>query len=260
MGEKIPVRKSSRRKTSQNPGSAISPQEGSPTKQINTSATPTISSSAVDSGILEQRETGNTSSDRPLSRLTPLPDIEKCKTDEESLNIPDEQEANENDKQWPTDGSNIGVSTDAPSSEDPAAILKEGTDPELFKLTKVSVPSDADAESDGGDDIPEVSPVPSPLLVRPLTREQTRLTFDDRLQRILCGQVHVHPPNNYKTIQIYVSSGFSGEFLQSLLIIQVTNVIYDFANIQHFADDFDGSVKPWTNFLAFRVNLLLTSS
>lgn len=55
-----------------------------------------------------------------------------------------------------------------------------------------------------------VSPVLTPAVERPLTREQTRLSFDDRITKILSGQVHRACPEGNKSIRIYFCSGFTG--------------------------------------------------
>lgn len=79
-----------------------------------------------------------------------------------------------------------------------AAMEREAS---LFTLTKVVV--DAQPE-------PDVSPVATPVMFRPMTREETRLSFNDRMERVLQGQVHVTCPPDDRALKLYVSSGFSG--------------------------------------------------
>ena len=57
-----------------------------------------------------------------------------------------------------------------------------------------------------------VSPVLTPTVARPLTREQTRLSFDDRMIKILKGQVHRACPEGDKTLRVFVCSGFTGKY------------------------------------------------
>ena len=59
-----------------------------------------------------------------------------------------------------------------------------------------------------------VSPVMTPTVERPLTREQTRLSFDDRMTKILKGQVHRSCPEGDKTLRVYFCSGFTGTHLK----------------------------------------------
>ncbi|KAL5007519.1 hypothetical protein ScPMuIL_016325 [Solemya velum] len=56
-----------------------------------------------------------------------------------------------------------------------------------------------------------VSPVQTPVVYRPLTRQQTRLSHDDRRTKILKGQVHRLCPPDSKTLSLYVCSEF-GDF------------------------------------------------
>lgn len=57
----------------------------------------------------------------------------------------------------------------------------------------------------------EISPVPTPQVQRrPMTREQTRLSFDDKIKRIMNGEVHASCPSRDKTFRIFLCSGFSG--------------------------------------------------
>ncbi|XP_053385274.1 uncharacterized protein LOC123535609 isoform X2 [Mercenaria mercenaria] len=55
----------------------------------------------------------------------------------------------------------------------------------------------------------DVSPVQTPHVQRPMTREQTRLSFGDKIKRILNGEVHVSCPTINKSIRLYLCSGFS---------------------------------------------------
>lgn len=57
----------------------------------------------------------------------------------------------------------------------------------------------------------QVSPVPTPVLQRPMTREQTRISHEDKVSDILNGNVNRYCSANSKTIRIYLSSGFSGK-------------------------------------------------
>ena len=57
----------------------------------------------------------------------------------------------------------------------------------------------------------DISPVPTPGLMRPATREQTRLSFEERMMKILSGQVHITCPERNKTIRVYICSGFKGK-------------------------------------------------
>lgn len=56
----------------------------------------------------------------------------------------------------------------------------------------------------------DISPVQTPHVLRPMTREQTRLSFSDKIKRILNGAVHVTCPTVNKTMRLYLCSGFTG--------------------------------------------------
>ena len=55
-----------------------------------------------------------------------------------------------------------------------------------------------------------VSPVLTPTVERPLTREQTRMSLDDRVCKVLRGQVHRACPDGDRTIRMFFCSGFKG--------------------------------------------------
>lgn len=65
----------------------------------------------------------------------------------------------------------------------------------------------------------DVSPIQTPHVQRPMTREQTRLSFGDKIQRILNGEVHVSCPTINKSIKLYLCSGFSGKLLLNLFYL-----------------------------------------
>lgn len=56
----------------------------------------------------------------------------------------------------------------------------------------------------------QVSPVPTPVLQRPMTREQTRMSHEDRVSAVIHGNVNRYCSADSKTIKIYLASGFSG--------------------------------------------------
>ena len=56
-----------------------------------------------------------------------------------------------------------------------------------------------------------VSPVQTPLLQRPITREQTRLVLNDRIKEVLEGHIHRTCPVDSKVLRLYVCAGFTGK-------------------------------------------------
>ncbi|XP_052243480.1 uncharacterized protein LOC127853228 isoform X2 [Dreissena polymorpha] len=54
-----------------------------------------------------------------------------------------------------------------------------------------------------------VSPVQTPHVARPMTREQTRLGFSERMSRILRGHVHITCPLKNRAVRVYLCSGFT---------------------------------------------------
>ena len=56
-----------------------------------------------------------------------------------------------------------------------------------------------------------ISPVPTPVLYRPETREMTRLSLVDTVTQVLNGYVHRRCPPDNKVIRLYVMGGFTGK-------------------------------------------------
>lgn len=55
-----------------------------------------------------------------------------------------------------------------------------------------------------------ISPVPTPVVHRPETREMTRLSLRDYVTQVLGGHVHRRCPPDNRVIRLYVLSGFTG--------------------------------------------------
>ncbi|XP_076114826.1 uncharacterized protein LOC143082831 isoform X2 [Mytilus galloprovincialis] len=66
----------------------------------------------------------------------------------------------------------------------------------------------------------QVSPVPTPVLQRPMTREQTRISHEDKVSDILNGNVNRYCSANSKTIRIYLSSGFSDSVTERSVLME----------------------------------------
>ena len=58
-----------------------------------------------------------------------------------------------------------------------------------------------------------ISPVPTPVLCRPETREMTRLSMTDCMTQVLNGYVHRRCPPDNKIIRLYVMGGYTGQNL-----------------------------------------------
>ena len=56
-----------------------------------------------------------------------------------------------------------------------------------------------------------ISPVPTPLLYRPETREMTRLSVAESMQHVLNGHVHRRCPPDDKIIKLCVMGGYTGK-------------------------------------------------
>ena len=57
-----------------------------------------------------------------------------------------------------------------------------------------------------------ISPVPTPVVFRPETRDQSRMTITDKVTKILNGQVHVRCPPEPKIIRIFINYAFTGQY------------------------------------------------
>lgn len=85
-----------------------------------------------------------------------------------------------------------------------------GEDEDMLEIPAFNLEDDS---SDYGDFRQcQVSPVPTPVLQRPMTREQTRMSHEDKVSDILRGNVNRHCTAESKTIKIYISSGFTGKY------------------------------------------------
>jgi len=64
--------------------------------------------------------------------------------------------------------------------------------------------------------------VQTPQVMRPMTREQTRLGHGERITRILRGSVHVSCPSRNKAVRVFLCSGFTGKQFVSKPRVAVT--------------------------------------
>ncbi|XP_060605739.1 uncharacterized protein LOC132758201 isoform X2 [Ruditapes philippinarum] len=90
------------------------------------------------------------------------------------------------------------------NDSDSETIQSQQTNDEVFDLTRLKT-----KYAEQSFRHMDISPIQTPHVLRPMTREQTRLSFGDKIQRILNGEVHVNCPTINKTIKLYVCSGFS---------------------------------------------------
>ena len=57
-----------------------------------------------------------------------------------------------------------------------------------------------------------ISPVPTPhIILRPMTREMTRLSLHDKHNRILRGNLNIQCPHDSKVARLYISNTGIGE-------------------------------------------------
>ena len=58
-----------------------------------------------------------------------------------------------------------------------------------------------------------ISPVPIPhIILRPMTREMTRLSLQDKHNRILRGNLNIQCPHDSKVARLYISNTGIGEY------------------------------------------------
>ena len=114
----------------------------------------------------------------------------------------------ETDNNFQTKNKRVSLSEDTLREEDEELIID--TEQKVFDLTRIQTKEYEALENFRN---LTVSPVLAPTVERPLTREQTRLSFDDRVCKILQGQVHLACPDGDKTIRIFLCSGFKGNTL-----------------------------------------------
>lgn len=63
---------------------------------------------------------------------------------------------------------------------------------------------------------PPISPVPTPhIVLRPMTREMTRLSTQDKHRRILRGTLDIRCPHDTKKAGLYISNTGIGMMLQN---------------------------------------------
>jgi hypothetical protein len=89
-----------------------------------------------------------------------------------------------------------------PTKEKEKSTLSDGVDQEIQYLTREETDLDNECFSSV-----EVSPVPTPMVHRPETREAQRYSYDERIERILKGSMNVKVPADSKILRVYVSSG-----------------------------------------------------
>ena len=88
----------------------------------------------------------------------------------------------------------------------------------LFELTKVSRASvtEPQTEPEAPDEIVDfreapISPVPTPHLFRPETRESGRVSIQEKVQKVLQGHINVKVEPDFKLVRIYLHSHFTGK-------------------------------------------------
>lgn len=102
-----------------------------------------------------------------------------------------------------------------------------GEDEDMLEIPAFNL----DEDSSDYDDFRQcqVSPVPTPVLQRPMTREQTRISHEDKVAEILKGNVNRHCKAESKTIKIYVSAGFSDSVIERTVFMERV-----FPKLRHF--------------------------
>ncbi|XP_013420669.1 uncharacterized protein LOC106180985 isoform X2 [Lingula anatina] len=96
----------------------------------------------------------------------------------------------------------------------------------VFTLTRTknNSPTELEDQNDDSSNFRKlaVSPVPTPSILRPMTREKIRVDMEDRIDRILQGRLDVLVPPDHRIIKIYISSEFTDtEAERSALIEKV---------------------------------------
>lgn len=79
---------------------------------------------------------------------------------------------------------------------------------EVIEEVDIDLPEGLDEDFDMAQ--PDVSPVPTPRLPRPETREDRRLSLEEQVAQITCGDMDVKYTPLAKIIKIFVHAGITG--------------------------------------------------
>ncbi|XP_070200834.1 NACHT and WD repeat domain-containing protein 2-like isoform X2 [Littorina saxatilis] len=111
------------------------------------------------------------------------------------------------------------------SPKDDDSPTEETTDRELAAL--ITNEDSAQPEEEEDPPAPDVnfrnmviSPVPTPVLNRPETREMTRLSMTDTMTQVLSGYVHRRCPPDNKMIRLYVMGGYTDTSTERTVLLQ----------------------------------------
>ncbi|XP_064634336.1 uncharacterized protein LOC135492092 isoform X2 [Lineus longissimus] len=112
----------------------------------------------------------------------------------------------------------VEYSEDAPQPEltkEKSTLSDHETDQEIQYLSREETDMDNESFSSL-----EVSPVPTPMVYRPETREAQRYSYEERVARILKGSMNIKVPADSKILRIYVSSAFTDSIGERSRLIQ----------------------------------------
>ncbi|KAL8572753.1 hypothetical protein ACOMHN_030335 [Nucella lapillus] len=91
---------------------------------------------------------------------------------------------------------------------------------ELMENAKAMAPEEEQVEPEVNFRSMVISPVPTPLLYRPETREMSRIGMEESMTQILDGHVHRRCPPDNKIIRLYVMGGYTDTVTERTVLME----------------------------------------
>ena len=108
------------------------------------------------------------------------------------------------------EGSGTATPTESQDGSRPESSAKDE------RIEEVEMDLAEGPDEDAGTEQLDVSPVPTPRLLRPETRDDRRLSLDEQVARMTCGYMDVKYTPLPKIIKIFVHAGTTGTLVPLL--------------------------------------------
>lgn len=120
------------------------------------------------------------------------------------------------------DEDNVELTQSGSDNDDSDNINVDNVDPQVFQLTRL----ETKFADNGSGDFRKLnfSPIQTPTLTRPPTREQTMADFADRMTQVLKGKINVRCPVKDNVLRMYICADFLGKAIFSYLHIMLLKV------------------------------------
>ena len=166
---------------------------------------------------LSKTQDSSSQSEAVFGKGTPLPDINGGEPrrpsvkDKRKVSVSDPPVVNGDS--FRRDSNSEGERNQSPKDNDSAEGQLGDSDKELSALI-TNQDSNQEEEEQADTEVNfrslVISPVPTPVLYRPETREMTRLSMADTMTQVLDGYVHRRCPPDNKVIRLYIMGGYTG--------------------------------------------------